>query len=180
MQNSGSHSEDWVAIGRLSHTQGNHGELFGEILTDFPGRFDGLTAISILRPNNRVEDYPIESLWTHKDGIVFKFLGVDSISEAEKFVGGLLVVNRENLTPLTEGQFYHFDLVGSDALNEAGEGIGKIVRIDDFNGNQLLAVEKNDSREFWVPFSKDFILHVDCRLKQVILRIPEELESLNP
>ncbi len=180
MLNSGTLPREWVAIGRLSHTQGNQGELFGEIQTDFPDRFTGLASISILLSGNRVENFLIEKIRNHKEGIVFKFSGVSTISDAEKLVGGLLVVAEDGLIPLDEGQYFHFQLTECQAVNMEGDSLGRILRIDDFGGNQLLVVQSTGGEEFWVPFSKDFVKKVDVRQQRIILDVPEELRHLNP
>jgi 16S rRNA processing protein RimM len=180
MLNSDTLPEEWVAVGRLSHTQGNQGELFGEILTDFPDRFNELHSISVFLFGKRVENVATENIRTHKEGMVFKFSGVHTISEAEKLVGSLLVIAKENLIRLAPGQYYHFELAGCRAVDGNGATIGEIIRVDDFGGNQLLAIHNAKGQEFWVPLAKEFIRSIDCRLRLVTLEIPEELMHLNP
>jgi 16S rRNA processing protein RimM len=181
MPDSGTHSEDWVAISRLLHTQGNRGELFGEILTDFPERFESLEKVTLSTPAGAFREFTVEYTRWHKKGIVFKLDGIESISEAETLVGSGILVDSAHLTPLTEGTYYQFELVGCQACSEAGQNLGIVVRVDDFGGNQLLVVqpETESEEEFWVPFSKEHILEVDCSGKRVTMRVPEDLARLN-
>lgn len=181
MPDSGTPSEDWVTISRLLHTQGNRGELFGEILSDFPERFESLERVTLSTPAGAFHEFAVEYTRWHKKGVVFKLDGVDSISEAETLVGGWILVDPAHLTPLSEGTYYQFELIGCQAFNEAGQNLGSIVRVDDFGGNQLLVIqpEAGSEEEFWVPFSKEHILKVDCSGKRVTMQVPEALVRLN-
>ncbi len=181
MPASGQGAEDWIVISRLQHTQGNRGELFGEILTDFPERFDSLEEVTLGNLAGHYLDYRVEYTRWHKKGIVFKFAGIDSISEAEALVGNQVLLDPTGLPPLEEGTYYQFDLIGCRAVDESGAFLGRVVRVDDFGGNQLLAIqpESKPEEEFWVPFSKEHVCKVECTRKEVTLRISQELIGLN-
>ena len=71
---------DWVAIAHLVRPRGNKGELAAESLTLRPERFENLRTVHLL-PSGR--DVEVERVWWHQDRPVFKFVGVDSISDAE-------------------------------------------------------------------------------------------------
>ena len=77
-------------------TQGRKGEVFADILTDFPEKFAERSAVAAfgwLRATEeferaragRSEPREVELIahWLHKGGIVLHFAGIDSISAAE-------------------------------------------------------------------------------------------------
>ena len=87
----------WVALARIRRPQGRKGEVFADILTDFPEKFAERRQLWLLsdpdspRPKSPLAPTPrqVELIahWLHKGGIVLHFSGVDSISAAETLAG---------------------------------------------------------------------------------------------
>jgi len=84
-------SEQWVWLARIRRPQGRKGEVFADILTDFPEKFAErkklwlvAEAASSASPRPMVKPIPREAEliahWLHKGGVVLHFAGVDSIS----------------------------------------------------------------------------------------------------
>ena len=71
----------WLPVGRLKRTRGNRGELIAEIYSQQPGRAERLKKV-MLESAGRTRLVEVEQFWTHDGRPVFKFSGIDSISEA--------------------------------------------------------------------------------------------------
>src|ERR1700685_1496626 len=106
-------AEPWVWLPRIRRNQGRKGEVFADILTDFPEKFAERKRLWLLRgtappagtPRPARTARPADVLdadqaddaaarevelvahWQHKGGIVLHFAGVDSISDAAKLAG---------------------------------------------------------------------------------------------
>jgi len=76
-----------VVVAELLRPRGNRGEIFARSTTDVPGRLETLKHAHASLPGNSSVPVAIEDAWRHKDGWVLKLAGVDSINEAERFVG---------------------------------------------------------------------------------------------
>lgn len=168
-----------VTVGKTTRTQGRKGELFAQILTEFPHRFQSLKTVSLQDSQENSATLTLEYSWLHKGGIVLKFAGVDTIDAAKAWVGCLVQIEHEELLPLPEGTFYWFQLQGCDAFDEAGVKVGHVRHVEDHAGNTLLVLETEEGREILVPTSTDFLLDVDTENKRIALRLPEELIRLN-
>src|SRR5579863_2941044 len=84
---------NWVWLARLRRPQGRKGEVFADILTDFPEKFAERRQLWLLRessPGTPVREVELAAHWLHKGGVVLHFSGVDSISAAET-LNGLIV-----------------------------------------------------------------------------------------
>ena len=70
---------DLVLLARLVRTQGRHGEILADILTDFPERFSERRHVWMLSPHAKTppRGAEIEHHWLHKGRIVLKFAGID-------------------------------------------------------------------------------------------------------
>ena len=58
---------------------------------------------------------------------------------------------RSSLPPLEEGEYYHADLLGQDAVSTEGEALGRIVAVENFGAGDLIEIERENGRRFLVP-----------------------------
>lgn len=199
--------QGWVWLARVKRTQGRKGEVFAEILTDFPEKFaerkrlwllpkvlaasGSVSAVDIHGPAREVE---LQHHWLHKGGVVLHFAGVDSISVAEELAGCIVAIPRTERTPLDEGDFYVGDLIGCALVDVAGEApviVGEIEDVDRSAGPVAMLVVKPASKhvgeptsqrtsdEILIPFAKDYLRRVDLEAKRVEMALPEGLVGLN-
>ena len=75
---------DWVTVALLGKTRGNRGELTAVSLSSKPERFENLAEVYLFGAGER---YEVESTWFHDATLIFKFRGVDTISDAETLIG---------------------------------------------------------------------------------------------
>ncbi len=119
----------------------------------------------------------LESSWEHKGGIVLKFCGVDSISEAEKLVGSEIQIPREERAPLKPGAAYIADLLGCAVIVD-GRELGWIEDVQFGAGEAPLLVVKGD-KQYDVPFAEEFVRSLDVEHKRLEMALPEGLLDLD-
>ena len=103
---------DLIAVGRLSRVRGNRGELVGEIYSSQPGRAEKLKQVVLETTGRESRLSEIERIWWHDGRPVFKFAGIDSISDAEPWAGAdVMVAPSERALP-EAGEYSHADLIG--------------------------------------------------------------------
>jgi 16S rRNA processing protein RimM len=78
--------------------------------------------------------------------------GVSDRSAAEALRGQLVEVDRTELPPLEEGEYYHADLVGLPCFDEAGGPAGTVAAVENFGAGDLLEVERLDGKRSLIPF----------------------------
>ena len=162
-------------------TQGRRGEVAVEILSDVPGRFTvGMRLLALPRePDGRRREMEVEELWPHKGLVVLKFVGVNSISDAEALVGCELQVPRNQRSELEAGWNYVSDLVGCSVLDR-GREIGRIEDVQFGAGEApLLIVRDAAARLLELPFAEAYLDSVDVERKQVRMKLPEGLLEVN-
>jgi 16S rRNA processing protein RimM len=86
--------------------------------------------------------------------------GISDRSAAEALRGELVEVDRDQLPPLQEGEYYHADLVGLPCVDEAGNPLGKVVAVENFGAGDLLEVERPNGKRSLIPF-RDPIARLD-------------------
>jgi 16S rRNA processing protein RimM len=168
-----------IRIARIARAWGNKGEVTADLLTDFPERFDDVEAVT-LRRGGQERAAELEGHWFHKGRVVLKFVGVDSISDAEPLAGCDVVVPEEELYELPEGEdvFYDFQLAGCAVVTTAGEAVGEVNGVVRTGGIDLLSVRRPGRDEALVPFVDEICVEVDVDDKRVVIDPPEGLLDL--
>jgi 16S rRNA processing protein RimM len=173
-------SGDFITLARVVKTQGRRGEVAGEIYSDVPGRFAlGMRLLALPREPNKIRrELEVQDFWPHKGLLVFKFAGVDSISEAETLVGCELQVAQNQRSELQAGWNYVSDLVGCSVLDR-GRDIGRIEDVEFGAGEAPLLIVRDVTRLVEIPFAEAYLDSVDLERRQVRMNLPEGLLEVN-
>jgi 16S rRNA processing protein RimM len=200
-------AEPWVWLARIRRTQGRKGEVFADILTDFPEKFAERKRLWLLRgtappagtprpadvldadqaDDAAAREVELVAHWQHKGGIVLHFAGVDSISDAEKLAGLVVAIPRTERAGLGEGEVYIGDLIGCVLVDVAPRGeagsepvvVGAIEDVDRTAGPAPLLVVRGPRGEVLVPFAQSYLRRLDVEGKRVEMALPEGLVGLN-
>ena len=175
-QRSEADSGTFVTIAKVTKTQGRKGEVAALLLTDFPERFAIRKRLFALDPSDRRSELELEEHWFHKGGVVLKFSGIDSISQAETLVGCEIQIPSQERAELTEDSVYVSDLVGC-TVSDRGREIGRIENVQFGTGEAPLLVVKG-AKEILIPFAAEYVERIDLDGKQVRMKLPEGLLDL--
>ena len=148
---------EWIVIGEIVGTQGNRGEIKVVPHTEFPDRFFKMESVRLFQENKDTPYgvFPLEGGRYHKETLILKLEGVDSISEAEELRGMLLKVNEDELMPLPPGRHYIFQLIGLEWITTTGQKLGTITDVLQTGANDVYVVRPNpgvtELREVLIP-----------------------------
>jgi len=163
-----------ITIGKIVGTHGNKGLLKVLPLTDFPDRFLDMAGITIeLNGNQKV--YDIVEASRHKKHILLKLKEIPDMNGAEALRGSLIKVGREELTPLPEGSYYIFDLVGIKAYTPVGEYLGVVEDIIQTGANDVYVINTGKQAPLLVPALKEVVREIDIKGGKMVVDLPEEI-----
>lgn len=93
-------------------------------------------------------------------GVILRFAGYDDRNAAVALLGGDLAVRRDQLAPLTAGEYYWSDLEGLRVITVGGVELGVVERLFETGANDVMVVA--GERERLIPFiTGDVIVEVD-------------------
>ena len=85
-------------------------------------------------------------------GAIARLEGINDRSAAESLRGQLIEVDRADLPPLAEGEYYHADLIGLPCVDRDGAPVGTVVAVENFGAGDLLEVETGGGKRSLIPF----------------------------
>ena len=97
---------------------------------------------------------------------VARFEGVGDRGAAEALRGSLVEIDRDALPPLEDGEYYHADLIGLPAQDQAGNAVGKVVAVENYGAGDLLEIERENGARSLIPFKEGI---ADLRDGKIVL-----------
>ena len=123
-------------------------------------------------------DAEIEFFRRQHGRCVVKLRGIDTISEAEKYIGSEIRIPASELSAPKEGWFYTFQLKGCRVFAVDGEYIGTITDVLDLGGAEILKVDR-ENEETLIPFAQSYLKKIDVDQQRIEVDLPEGLRDLN-
>lgn len=117
--------------------------------------------------------YKISSARPHKNVYIVHLVGVDDRNLSETLVGKDVSVPRQAIPTLPKGQYYYFQLLELNAVEEDGHVVGPIKEIIQTGANDVYVISLPDGKELCIPAIPSCILSVDTEKGQMTVRLPE-------
>ena len=166
--------EQMFTIGKIVNTHGVKGEVRVLPSTDDIKRFGKLKEVKV--ENRTSTTYEIETVRYHKNFVLLKFKGINTMDEAEVLKNSLLKINRKDALPLQKDEYYQCDLYGLKVVTDTGRDLGKLTDILVTGSNDVYVV-RNDQKEILIPAIKQCILNVDLEAGEMLVHLLEGLED---
>jgi 16S rRNA processing protein RimM len=150
-----------ICLGQIGAPHGVRGEVRLHSFTANP------TAIATYGPletkDGRV--FKIESLRPAKHAFVAKLSGVADRDSAERLANTKLYVPRERLPePVEVDEFYHADLIGLRAVDDAGRECGTVIAVHNFGAGDLIELRPaGGAQTELLPFDAVTVPEVNVR-----------------
>jgi 16S rRNA processing protein RimM len=133
----------------------------------------------ILSPGKSPErDTQLEFFRRQHGRCVAKLRGIDTISEAEKYIGSEIKIPADTLPAATDGSFYTFQLRGCQVFAVDGEYIGMVADVFGAGEAQILKVDR-ENKETLIPFAQSYMSKIDLDRRRIEVHLPEGLRDLN-
>jgi 16S rRNA processing protein RimM len=163
---------EWVTVALLGKTRGNRGEITALSLSSKPERFENLREVYLFGEGRK---YDVEFTWFHDATLIFKFRGIDTISDAETLSGAEVRLPFSERVALDEGEFFESDIVGCEVVDRrTGRSLGRVRNWLDGGGSGLLEVG-----DLLIPFARSICVEIDPAARRIAVELPEGLTELN-
>ncbi len=158
----------FIAVGKLRHAHGVHGEILMEVWTDFPER---LQPGSILYLESGAGQLRLVKRRKHRQGLLMTFEGYTSPEQVGQLRNQVLFVKSADRPALTEGEYYHHQLVGLHVTSDSGTKIGIVVQILETGASDVLVVRPGTGADILIPIVDDFIRQIDLEKREISVHL---------
>ncbi len=156
-----------IEIGQIVNTHGIRGEVKLNPWTD---DLYNLLDLEVFYDKD-AKALKVESSKVHKNVVIIKFSGVNSMNDAEKMKGKTLYTEK---TPLPEGRYYIKDLIGLEAF-EGEEKLGELTDVFNTGANDIYEIKTPEGKRIYLPVIDGVIGDVDLEKKTISVTIPAGL-----
>lgn len=161
-----------IIIGKIGAAHGVRGDMKVYPLTDFPDRFNTIKKAFI-------DDKEIDIVSTRYQNnfVVMKVKGVNSREEVARYTNKLLKINRSDVPPLNEGEYYSFDIIGLKVINQDDVVLGEIIEILKTGSNDVYITKTPEGKQLLIPALKKVVTEINIEegFMKVIWDIKQEV-----
>lgn len=107
--------------------------------------------------------------------LIVRFQGYSTPEEATHLIGATIQLDRRQLPPPDEDEYYWIDLVGCQVEKEDGMIVGHVDHLFETGANDVMAVLTPEGEERLFPFTQEIVLAVDLPKRRIVIAIPPGL-----
>ncbi len=117
----------------------------------------------------------ITRAYPHKNVVIMKFEGIDTVEAAQKLVGKTLYMNRDDLE-LPDGVYYIQDIIGLTVKDiDSGEVYGKISDVYQNGATDVYSIKKENGAELMFPCIDEVVKKIDLGAGEMLIKPLEGL-----
>ena len=159
-----------LEVGQIVNTFGIKGEIKVVPFTDDIKRFDELKNVYV-KTKKESKQYKVENVKYHKNMVLIKLEGINSVEDAETLRNAFLEIDRKDAIPLEEGTYFIADLIGLEVYTEEGKLLGKVDDIYNTGINDIYVIKDELGKQILLPGIKEVVKEVLLEQEKIIVHL---------
>lgn len=156
----------YLEIAKAVAAQGLRGEIRCQYYCDAP---EVLCEFDVLYLDNGKTPVRVERAYPHKNLVVLKLEGVNSVEDAQKYIGKLLYLDRGD-AELPEDSYFIQDLIGLEVKDaDTGEVYGKVSEIFQNGAADVYSIKRSDGTELMFPYIDEVVKKIDVEGGEILI-----------
>ncbi|KGP63013.1 16S rRNA processing protein RimM [Legionella norrlandica] len=156
---------NWIVIGRFGRPHGIKGFVTVHSFTDPINNILRYTDWHVFL-NNKWQPIKLLAIETHNKTIIAQIEGYPERESVASLTNADIAVQESQFAPLAPGEYYWYQLIGMNVINQKGESFGKVVEIMPTGSNDVLIVQ--GAKRHLIPYLPgQFVIDIN-ESKQVI------------
>jgi 16S rRNA processing protein RimM len=159
---------EYLVVGRIIRPHSMRGALIVEAHSALIRAITPGTQIFVGNPPSEVK---IEDLRPHRDRYLMTLAGCTTRDHAEHFRGAEIRLRFDDVDPLPEGEYYHWQILGLQVSTLDGQFLGQVSQILETGANDVYIIRNVDGKEQLLPAIKQVIKAVDLEAGKLIVEL---------
>ena len=155
-------------IGRVVKPHGVRGKVKVEYFGEDLHRLSLYREIFIEGEKGKPEPYEVLEAVPQPPRLILRLKGIERIEEAEPLIGKEILIEKEALLKLGEGEYYWVDILGMKVETQEGKRIGKVREIFPTGAHDVYVVEGKRG-EILLPATEEVVQSID--LKRGVMKV---------
>lgn len=157
--------QKYLECGKITGTHGIRGEVRVHPWCDSPGF---LTKFKTLYTDKSGTSIKV-SARSHKNMVIMKIDGVDTIELAERLRNTVIYIDRDDAS-LSDDEVFIQDIIGIEVYDaDTNILLGKISDVSQTGANDVWHIEK-DGKEYLIPAIDEVVISVDVDAEKAVIR----------
>ena len=167
----------YIETGEIVSVHGIKGEVKVYPWADYPEFLEEFDRFYIKTNKMHYKAFDAEEVRCHKNVVLIKFEGIDTIEQAREYIGKVICLDRDEIE-LEEGTYFIEDLIGCKVINhETEEEIGTVQAVDNFGASDVYTILNAEGKEFMFPAVDEFLVSTDIDKKEIRVKVIEGMFS---
>lgn len=166
--------QEYFEVGQIVNTFGIKGQLKVKPFTDDMERFEELKTVYICK-KNEMKKVEIEDVKYNKQCVLLKVKGIEDLTQAEKYKGLFLKIDRKDAKKLPKDTYFIADILGLEVYTDEGELLGKVDDIFPTGANDVYVVKDKLGKQILLPSIPEVLKEIDLEKGKVIVHLIEGL-----
>lgn len=117
----------------------------------------------------------ITRAYPHKNVVIMKIDGIDTVEDAQKLIGKTLYMNRDDVE-LDEDVYFIQDIIGLVVKDiDSGEVYGKISEVYQNGATDVYSIKKENGTELMFPYIDEVVKKIDIEAGEMLIKPLEGL-----
>lgn len=169
--------QNLVLYGKITKRHGLYGEVKVFAFGGHPETLSGIGKVYVEVPGREEpRRFGLSRIKIQKNVAIVKLEDVDTPEAADALKNLHVLVEKDDLHPPGEDEYYWTDLIGLRVCTSHGDNIGEVRDLIDSGGYDILVIKSPErGKEFLVPFVKKFVTAVDLEALMITVEPVEGL-----
>lgn len=164
-----------LEIGKIVNTHALRGEVKVIPWTDDAAIWDQLESVYLEKQEEKLD---IQAVRSQKGNLILKFVGIDTIEQAQLLRDRVLYAERSVLGEPPEGRYYICDLLGIEVFADTGEKLGTVKEVFPTGSSYVYTIKRQGEKDMLIPAIPEVVLQVDIDEGKMVIHIIEGLDEL--
>ena len=146
----------------LGHISGAHGIKGDVVIKTYTQAAEDIGSYGVLTDEAGGRHFHLETVRVTPKGVIAHIKGSGDRTTAEALKGTALTIARERLPEPEDDAWYHADLIGLIAEDQAGARLGEVIAVHNFGAGDLLEIRlAGKPQTALIPFKAEYVPEVD-------------------